>query len=322
IKKVIRISVIMLIFLNVAIPTQAFLADNWAKDLVYQNTEIPKILTRSIWENDESLKKLMTWYPGEEKQENAPPDYFNIERIIIHDMGCDVNDLGCNDKERDPIELIQGIYRYHTITKGWGDIGYHYIIDYWGNIYEGRYGGNGVRGAHTYYDRKCDNFNVGTVGILLMGNYENTQLSEIMYKSLARLVAWIAFSNSLDPNDLNHYSEIWRAPKNGNVCDISHGGLFSIFTGPVVVGHKEIEVGNPDPGKVDLNRIRQEAKQIISSYKNYLFTSKDNPEFYIIKNGQLQEFVADRSTYAVVNLAQNQLNAFLNISTNKLTNGA
>ncbi|OGZ32716.1 MAG: hypothetical protein A2V69_00775 [Candidatus Portnoybacteria bacterium RBG_13_40_8] len=317
-KKLIRISVIMLIFLNLAIPTQAFLADNWSKDLVYQNTEIPKILTRSIWENDESLKKLMTWYPGEEKQENAPPDYFNIERIIIHDMGCDVNDLGCNDKERDPIELIQGIYRYHTITKGWGDIGYHYIIDYWGNIYEGRYGGNGVRGAHTYYDKKCDNFNVGTVGIILMGNYENSQLPEIMYKSLVRLVAWLSHTNSLDPTDLAHYSEVWNAPKNGKVCDTSQGGLFSIFTGPVILGHKEIEVSNPDPGKVDLSRIRQEAKQTISNYKNYLFTNAGNSKFYTIKDGQLQEFTADRSSYNIVTLNKNQLDSFLNITVTKL----
>jgi peptidoglycan hydrolase-like amidase len=321
-KKLIRISVIMLIFLNLAIPTKAFLADNWSNDLVYQNTEIPKILTRSIWENDESLKKLMTWYPGEEKQENAPPDYFNIERIIIHDMGCDVNDLGCNDKERDPIELIQGIYRYHTITKEWGDIGYHYIIDYWGNIYEGRYGGNGVRGAHTYYDKKCDNFNVGTVGILLMGNYENSQLPEIMHKSLARLIAWLSYTNSLDPTDLVHYSEVWNAPKNGKVCDTSRGGLFSSFTGPVIIGHKEIETSNPDPGKVDLSRVRQEAKQIIAGYKNYLFTSADNSKFYTIKDGQLQEFTADHSNYNVVALNKNQLDSFLNIAVTRLTDGA
>lgn len=213
--KILTISVILLIFLNwSSIGRAAFLADTWSKDLVYQNTEIPKILPRSVWENDESLKKLMTWYPEANKEDQTTaPDYSNIERIIIHDMGCSAGVPGCNNKERDPIELIQGIYRYHTITKGWGDIGYHYIIDYWGNIYEGRYGGNGARGAHAYYDKKCDNFNVGTVGILLMGNYEDTQLPEVMYKSLARLVAWIAHTNSLNPIDMNHYSEIWSAPK-------------------------------------------------------------------------------------------------------------
>ncbi|MFZ5559721.1 MAG: SpoIID/LytB domain-containing protein [Patescibacteria group bacterium] len=311
------VSVIILIFLN------------WVKPVQAVFSEIPEILPRAIWENDESLKKLLTWYPEEssfaeatEDKENTPPDYFNIERIVIHDMGCEVGKPGCNNKDRDPIELIQAIYRYHTVTKGWGDIGYHYIIDYSGNIYEGRYGGNGVRGAHAYYDRKCDNFNVGTVGILLMGNYENAQLPEIMYKSLARLVAWLSYTNSLDPSDLSHYSEVWHAPKINKECDISKGSLSSYYTGPVVVGHKEIEEGNSDPGTVDLTKVRQEAQQIILTYKNYLFTSKDTSKVFTIKDGQLREFNSDKTNYTVVNLTPNQLNAFLNTAVHKLIDGA
>jgi len=322
-KKILTISVILLIFLNwSSLSWAAFLADTWSKDLVYQNSEIPKILPRSVWENDESLKKLMTWYPEASKEDlTTAPDYSNIERIIIHDMGCSAGVPGCNNKERDPIELIQGIYRYHTITKGWGDIGYHYIIDYWGNIYEGRYGGNGTRGAHTYYDKKCDNFNVGTMGILLMGNYENTQLPEVMYKSLARLVAWISYTNSLNPIDMNHFSEIWSAPKNGKTCDITNGSLSSSYAGPVVVGHKEIEASNPDPGIVDLKRVRQDANQILVNYKNYLFNTKGDSKTYTIKNGQLQQFASDTSSYMVIALNKNQLDAFLNISLNKLGDG-
>jgi len=320
--KILTLSVIILIFLNLVPSTaDAFLADTLAKDLVYQNTEIPKILPRSTWENSESLKKLMSWYPSSTEAadgETTAPEYSNIERIIIHDMGCNAGALGCNNKERDPIELIQGIYRYHTITKGWGDIGYHYIIDYWGNIYEGRYGGNGVRGAHTYSDKKCDNFNIGTVGILLMGNYENTQLPEIMYKSLARLVAWISYTNSLDPTDLSHYSEIWSAPKQGKICDTSQGSLSSSYTGPVIIGHKDVEIGNPDPGIINLSRVRNDAKQIFSTYKNYLFTTKGSSKIYTIKDGQLQQFLSDSSNYTIINLAQNQLNAFLNTSVSKL----
>jgi peptidoglycan hydrolase-like amidase len=321
--KILKLSVIILIFLNWASFVQgAFLADDWAKDLVYQNTEIPKILPRSTWENDQTLKNLMTWYPSSELPTASAPEYSNIERIIIHDMGCDTDNSGCNDQKRDPIELIQGIYRYHTITKGWGDIGYHYIIDYWGNIYEGRYGGNGVRGAHTYYEKKCDNFNVGTVGILLMGNYEKTRLPETMYKSLARLVAWIVYTNSLDPTDLSHYSEIWSAPKVDKECDTSKAGLLSSYTGPVVVGHKDVENSNPDPGIVDLKRVRQEANQIILTYKNYLFANKADSKIYTIKNGKLQEFIGDNSDYTIISLVQNQINSFLGASLNKVADGA
>ena len=322
------IAILIMVFLNFGLFVSADIAEPNFGPLIYEDTEIPRTLSRSAWENSESLRKLLTWYPGEDKSPTAPeegdispPDYFNIERIIIHDMGCNVRNAGCNDKERNPLEIIQAIYRYHSTTRGWGDIGYQYIIDYWGNIYEGRYGGNGVRGAHTYYDRKCNNFNVGTVGILLMGNYENAQLSEIMHKSLVRLVAWISATNSLDPSDLFHYSEIWHSPKKGKICDISQGGLTSYYTGPVVVGHGDIEEGNSDPGTVDLARTRKEARQILLNYKNYLFTAKDDPKLYTIANGELKKFTSSIVGFKIVNLEKNQLGAFLNPLIEKLADG-
>lgn len=297
-----------MVFLNFALPVSA---------ATYQGTNIPEILPRSTWENTESLKNLLTWRPGEDTSSTAskqgdidPPDYFAIERIIIHDMGCDTKKPGCNNKERDPLETIQGIYRYHSVTQGWGDIGYHYIIDYWGRIYEGRYGGNGARGAHTYYNKNCDNFNVGTVGILLMGNYEKATLSEIMYKSLSELVAWVSATNSLDPTDSSYYSEVWHSPKQGKTCDISRGGLTSAYTGPIVIGHNDVEESNSDPGTVDLKRVRKEAKEILLDYEKYLFTIKDDSKTYTIKEGQVQEFKSDTKNYKIVNLAKNQFSAF------------
>ena len=47
--------------------------------------------------------------------------------------------------------LLRGIYAYHTQSRGWRDIGYNYLVDRFGRIWEGRYGGVGspVVGAHT-----------------------------------------------------------------------------------------------------------------------------------------------------------------------------
>ena len=284
----------------------------------YKNSDVPIILPRSTWENSPDLINLLDWYPEEKKdqEENSPPDYFSIDRIIIHDMGCNTRNPGCNDKTVNPVTIIQNIYRYHAVTRGWGDIGYHYIIDYWGNIYEGRYGGNGVRGAHTYYDRKCDNFNVGSVSILLMGNYEKTQPPEEMYKSLARLVAWLSVTNGLDPTDMNHTSEIWHSPrinntKNSFKCDISQGGLTSTYTGPVVVGHKDVEAGNSDPGVLDLSRVREEAKTLYLKYKNYLYKSKNSSKVFKITNGIRTEINSgSRGGYKIIEINKSQLDIF------------
>jgi len=231
-------------------------------------------------------------------------------------MGCDIKCSGCNDKEINPITIIQNIYRYHSTTRGWGDIGYHYIIDYWGNIYEGRYGGNGVRGAHTYYDRKCDNFNVGSIGILLMGNYEKTEPTEKMYESLAKLVAWLSASNNLNPVELNHSSEIWHSPnlpnsKTGSFsCDISQGGLTSTYTGPVIVGHGDIEKGNSDPGLTNLVKIRQRANQLYLKYKDYIYKTKNDSKTYAIENGVKKETTALNKLSSLIVLNKNQLDSF------------
>ena len=47
--------------------------------------------------------------------------------------------------------LLRGIYAYHTQSRGWRDIGYNYLVDRFGRIWEGRYGGvtRAVVGAHT-----------------------------------------------------------------------------------------------------------------------------------------------------------------------------
>jgi hypothetical protein len=319
----VKILIFSLFFLFTSAFAAPFFNTNFGPQ-VYENLKVPIILPRAIWENTANLKNLLDWYPEEaslaQTKENSPPDYFSIDRIIIHDMGCDVKHLGCNDKKLNPLTIIQNIYRYHAVTRGWGDIGYHFIIDYWGNVYEGRYGGNGVRGAHTYYDRKCNNFNVGSVGILLMGNYEKVEPSEVMYKSLARLIAWIAITNDLDPKELNHTSEIWHSPKKAAGCDLSQGGLTSTYIGPVVVGHGDVEKGNSDPGLANLNRVRRKANELLSTYKNYLYTTKEDSKIYSIKDGVVS-LVKPSSFKKAIILNKNQFYAFPSSLKKKYSDG-
>lgn len=69
----------------------------------------------------------------------------------------------------------------HLQFKGYADIGYHFVIDAAGKMYRGR--DLNVRGAHT------GGFNTGTVGIVLLGNFETTtppQPQVDAFKTLAR----------------------------------------------------------------------------------------------------------------------------------------
>ncbi|MGX1490698.1 hypothetical protein RKD41_002957 [Streptomyces tendae] len=82
--------------------------------------------------------------------------------------------------------VIRGIYRYHVVSMGWRDIGYNFLVDKCGNIYEGRAGGvaKAVLGAHTR------GFNTNSMGIAVLGSYGSTKPSKSALKAVARLTAW------------------------------------------------------------------------------------------------------------------------------------
>ncbi len=81
---------------------------------------------------------------------------------------------------------IRGIYRYHVVSMGWRDIGYNFVVDKCGNIYEGRAGGvaKPVLGAHTL------GFNTHSMGIALLGSHASAKPSAAAVKAVARLTAW------------------------------------------------------------------------------------------------------------------------------------
>lgn len=110
-----------------------------------------------------------------------------IKKIIVHHTASSSN-------LDDPEASLRAIYYYHSVTRGWGDIGYNFIVDQNGKVYEGRYGGNGVVGGHAY------GYNTGSVGIALLGNFENEELPAEMMKSLTGLIYEKAQLNGIDPD--------------------------------------------------------------------------------------------------------------------------
>lgn len=110
-----------------------------------------------------------------------------VKKIIIHHTATSEN-------LDDPDAAIRAIYQYHAVSRGWGDIGYNFIIAPDGTIYEGRYGGDGVVAGHT------SGYNTGTVGIALLGNYQDESIPAPMMKSLSSLVYEKAELHDIDPD--------------------------------------------------------------------------------------------------------------------------
>lgn len=135
----------------------------------------PIIIPRSAWGADE---RLMTW----------PPEYRTVRKFVIHHTATSNSDL-------DPAATVRAIYYYHAVTRGWGDIGYNYLIDTQGRIYEGRYGGEGVVGGH------AKQYAWGSIGVSLIGNYDEVAVPAAMERSLIELIAWKGNLHFVHPTD-------------------------------------------------------------------------------------------------------------------------
>ena len=122
-----------------------------------------KILSRAEWSADESL---FSW----------TPEYKRTQKAIIHHTVTD--DGGSN-----VANTIRGIYYYHAVTRGWGDIGYNYLVDKFGNIWTGRAGGDHVIGGHAY------GWNNGSIGVAAIGTYSSVTPSPAMQGAIANLIA-------------------------------------------------------------------------------------------------------------------------------------
>ncbi len=274
----------------------------------YSDSDLPLILPRSMWENYHGFSSTIEWVPEDKNAEtfkndnpnanDAIPDYAPVERIVIHDTGCPAASPKCNGNAADARDIIQSIYRNHAQVRGWGDIGYHYIIDRQGNIYEAKFGGNGTRGAHVYDSKTCRNFNVGTVGISLLGNYGAAEVPTAAFDSLSRLVGWLSAVNGIDASAMAKTTPVWANPRINGKCDISYGGYSETHTGPVVIGHDGLEAGNPDPGTLDRVRLRVEAKKWQDIYASYLYTMRNEKRVVKIDGGVIQGVADDISALA------------------------
>jgi hypothetical protein len=114
------------------------------------------------------------------------PQYTQVTHFIVHHTATPNN-------ESDWPARVRSIWQYHAVTLSWGDIGYNYLIDPNGVIYEGRAGGDGVIAAHF----SC--MNSRTMGVALLGTFSANTPSQAAANSLQNLLAWKAGHFNLNP---------------------------------------------------------------------------------------------------------------------------
>ncbi|WP_370259055.1 N-acetylmuramoyl-L-alanine amidase [Streptomyces sp. V4I8] len=129
----------------------------------------PRIVTRRGWGANEGWRERQFSYTKK------------VKAAFVHHTATG-SKYSCSQAP----SLIRGIYRYHVKSMGWRDVGYNFLVDKCGNIYEGRAGGvaKPVLGAHTL------GFNSNSMGIAVLGSYGTTKPTNASVKAVARLTAW------------------------------------------------------------------------------------------------------------------------------------
>ena len=173
----------------------------------------PGVVSRAEWGADESLRK-------------GTPSHADISRLAVHHTVTTNNDP-------DPRATVRAIYAYHTQSNGWADIGYNFLVDAQGRIYEGRYSrayasgepvtgedsaGRGVIGAHAAGN------NTGSVGVSVLGTFTDVAPTAAALDAVGNLLAWKADRHGIDPKGNATWYNADGSPK----------------TLPTIVGHRDV----------------------------------------------------------------------------------
>lgn len=138
-------------------------------------------------------EKPVTIPQGQWRKGLPKPSYNPIRQEVRHVI---VHHSAGNTGDTNTRQIIRNIYLYHTNVNNWSDIGYNFVIGVNGRIYQARDGlgkvlDHKVQGAHF-----CGK-NSGTMGVSLIGNFEEGRPSKSALQSLKSLLAW-----KLDTADL------------------------------------------------------------------------------------------------------------------------
>ncbi|MGH9033091.1 MAG: peptidoglycan recognition protein family protein [Acidimicrobiia bacterium] len=169
------------------------------------------MITRAAWGANEGLRTA-----------NCPggPDYMSSVRFAVVHHTVNSNSYAASQGP----QLLRGIYGYHTQSLGYCDIAYNFLIDRYGNVYEGRYGGagNAVMGAHAL------GFNTSSTGIALIGDFRTAVPPDPAIAALERVLAWKLGVHGINPKANVQYTtsgnEKWAKNSGVTVPPITYHG--------------------------------------------------------------------------------------------------
>ncbi|GAA1499078.1 SH3 domain-containing protein [Paeniglutamicibacter kerguelensis] len=164
--------------------------------------------------------------------------------------------------EKQAKDQIRGIFNYHTNVLKWDDIGYQFLVDRFGNIYEGRRGSMNdlIVGA------QAGGYNANTIGVSALGNFDEVEPPEALVEALTRVLAWKGYQYNLNVKGTTTLTTSTVGP---STAKYKNGVQVTV---PVILGHRNTNL-TACPGRFlysKLGSIRTEvSKRIAASTSKY-----------------------------------------------------
>ncbi len=202
-------------------------------------TGAPALITRAQWGADESIAKPVL--------RNS-----NIKVMFVHHTATTNSYSGTAAAAAQ----VRAIYAYHVKSNGWYDIGYNFLVDNAGTIYEGRKGSidEMVMGAHT------EGFNTDTMGVSALGNYDIAAPPAAVLSSIGRVAAWKLGRQGFEPS-----SKTVLTAGGGTTSKYAAGTTVTL---PRISAHRDVGK-TACPGRylyAQMASIRSTASSLVSQY--------------------------------------------------------
>lgn len=216
---------------------------------------IPSIKGREIW--------LHPYYGTQ----SYTPTPINADHVVIHHGASP-------DTYSDGAAVVRSYWNYHVNTHGWSDIGYNYLTDKYGNLFQGRKNSNivgqDVRGAH------AGSANSESIGINFVGNLDIINPTAVQLQTCNQFLAWWFNIREYNPTESDNMTT-------------QNSGILSI---PRISGHRDVNIGGTScPGNAlynELPNIRLNTQAIIDQCSGFAETEVNSEN-----NWKTQDFTSN-----------------------------
>jgi hypothetical protein len=223
---------------------------NPAPDQVTPEVPTTKSLLAANSPNRPSVVSRTAWGSPDGQGSRATPRYYAVNHLVVHHTA---DSSSLYPSETNWAARVRAIWSYHAITHGWGDIGYNYLIDPNGVVYEGRAGGDDAVAFH-------DTANYGSMGVSLLGTYSSNAPTAATQDSLVRLLAWKASQRGIDALGSSFY---YGCTISSYCSPYNSGGIVAN-----IAGHRQVTPGHttcPGDGTMALMpAIRDRVRQLVA----------------------------------------------------------